>query len=139
MKALTGPMLWTYRVSEFDMFPSKTMYVGMFAGGQVVKSWCQRAFRLEDGKGTRAYDFSETIPDIRAFRRRYDDALNSLTLTSEDRDAIVQQKIEIFEMNNKLIGELRQTTEYRRRVAIVVAFFLVVLLLLYALASALRS
>jgi heme oxygenase len=96
------------------------MYVGMFAGGQIVRGWCKTALRLRDDEGTKAFDFSATIPDVKEFRQtRYNEAFNSLQLTQNERDSIIEQKRKIFEMNNKIFAELRTTAEYRSRVAFV--------------------
>jgi heme oxygenase len=101
------------------------MYVGMFAGGQIVRGWCKTALRLKNDDGTKALDFSATIPDVKEFRRgRYNDAFNSLQLTREERDSIIEQKRRIFELNNTIFAELRASAEYRSRIAFVLACML---------------
>ena len=115
------------------------MYGGMFAGGQIIRGWCIRAFGLKGKDGVYAFDFSETIPDHSAYLLRYNEALNSLSLTREDRDMLIEEKRHIFEMNEALFSELRSAQEYRRRVYVLLAgIFLILCIVLWCIRALLR-
>lgn len=90
--------------------------MGLFAGGQYIRLWCVRAFGLRDNLGTRAFDFSDKLSNYSQFRVRYKDSLNSLILTRQERDRIIEQKKLIFQMNGQLFAELRATRDYRSRI-----------------------
>jgi heme oxygenase len=96
------------------------MYQGMLIGGRSIRVWCQRAFGQKTVDGTRAFQFEATIPDPAAFRVRYIEALNSLSLSREERDAIIEQKCRILDMNGTLFAELRQSKPYRSQVMTIV-------------------
>lgn len=109
------------------------MYCALFGGGLFFARWCKFAFRLRGGEGTAAFDFSHTIPDMRAFRNRYSAALNGLVLTRKEKDEIFQARIDVFDMNETIFAELRSSFEYRRRVRNVVYALLAGLAFIVAL------
>lgn len=111
------------------------MYMAMFGGGTILRTWFKKAFGLQGLDGTRAYDFSEAIPDRAAFRKRYHGALNNLALSRAEREVLFQQKQEIFRLNSTIFAEVRSSKEYRQRVRLVLLVFALILLALYFIYS----
>lgn len=107
------------------------MYMAMFGGGAILRVWFQKAFRLRGADGTRAYDFSDTIPDRAAFRSRYHGALNALHLSRGERETLFRQKQAIFALNSTIFEEVRASKEYTARVRRVLAVLALAVLALY--------
>lgn len=105
--------------------------MGLFAGGQYIRSWCEKAFSLKNDQGTRAFVFPDSIHNRSAFRERYNDALNSLVLSRQERDRIIEQKKSVFVWNDKIFAEVRATTQYRSRVAVFLTFVVVLIAVAY--------
>jgi heme oxygenase len=115
------------------------MYSAMFAGGQILRSWFNKAFRLQGLDGTRAYGLSETIPDREQFQKRYNCALNDLDLSRDDKETIFKQRLEIFHLNSTLFEEIRESTEYKARVRKCLLVIVLLLLALYVLYTIAKS
>jgi heme oxygenase len=83
---------------------SYTRYLGDLSGGQILKKIAQRAMNLNDG-GTAFYEFQE-IPDEKAFKNEYRQAMNDLPVDEETAQRIVDEANEAFRMNMKMFKEL---------------------------------
>lgn len=84
---------------------SYTRYIGDLSGGQILKKIAQRAMNLADGQGTAFYEFPE-IPDEKAFKTTYRQALDELPIDEATADRIVDEANATFGMNMKLFNEL---------------------------------
>lgn len=84
---------------------SYTRYIGDLSGGQILKNIAQRAMNLSEGEGIAFYEFKD-IPDEKAFKATYRQALNELPLDEATVDAIVDEANAAFGMNMKLFQEL---------------------------------
>jgi heme oxygenase len=84
---------------------SYTRYLGDLSGGQILKKIAQRAMNLSDGQGTAFYDFQE-IPDEKAFKAQYRQALDELSVDEATAERIVDEANATFGMNMKLFQEL---------------------------------
>ena len=84
---------------------SYTRYLGDLSGGQILKKIAQQAMNLSDGQGTAFYEFKE-IPDEKAFKRQYREALDELPVDEATADRIVDEANATFGMNMKLFQEL---------------------------------
>ncbi|HEY9612171.1 heme oxygenase (biliverdin-producing) [Allocoleopsis sp.] len=84
---------------------SYTRYIGDLSGGQILKKIAQRAMNLAEGQGTAFYEFPE-IPDEKAFKANYRQALNELPIDETTADRIVDEANATFGMNMKLFQEL---------------------------------
>ncbi len=84
---------------------SYTRYLGDLSGGQILKEIAVRSMGLEGGLGTAFYEF-EAIPDARAFKQRYRNALDALPLDEKAAQAITEEAIESFRYNMRLFEEL---------------------------------
>jgi heme oxygenase len=81
-----------------------TRYLGDLSGGQVLKKIATNAMNLTEG-GTAFYEF-EAIADEKVFKTQYRAALDSLEISEETAEAIVQEANEAFGMNMKMFNEL---------------------------------
>lgn len=95
---------------------TQTLYMGILAGGAIIRRWLINAFNLNPPEGVAIFDFSSTIPDTAAFKETYKDAINSISLTAEQKARIINQKKRVFECNNELIKEVCWSHAYRRRI-----------------------
>ncbi|HEY9834887.1 MAG TPA: heme oxygenase (biliverdin-producing) [Stenomitos sp.] len=84
---------------------SYTRYIGDLSGGQILKKIAQRAMNLAEGQGTAFYEFPE-IPDEKAFKATYRQALNELPIDDAMAERIVDEANATFGMNMKLFKEL---------------------------------
>src|SRR4028118_1383737 len=82
-----------------------TRYLGDLSGGQILKGIAQRAMNLSDGNGTAFYEFQD-IPDEKAFKAKYRQAMNDLPIDDATADKIVDEANAAFGMNMKLFQEL---------------------------------
>jgi heme oxygenase len=84
---------------------SYTRYLGDLSGGQILKNIAQRAMNLAEGQGIAFYEFKE-IPDEKAFKADYRQALDELPVDEATADRIVDEANATFGMNMKLFQEL---------------------------------
>jgi heme oxygenase len=82
-----------------------TRYLGDLSGGQILKKIAQNAMNLSDGQGTAFYEF-EQIPDEKAFKNMYRQAMDSLPLDEATVDRIVDEANDAFGMNMHMFKEL---------------------------------
>ena len=83
---------------------SYTRYLGDLSGGQILKKIAQNAMNLQDG-GTAFYEFAG-IPDEKAFKTTYRQAMNDLPIDQATAEQIVDEANAAFGMNMKLFNEL---------------------------------
>lgn len=84
---------------------SYTRYLGDLSGGQILKNIAQRAMNLSEGQGTAFYEFKD-IPDEKAFKAQYRQALDELPIDEATADKIVEEANATFGMNMKMFQEL---------------------------------
>lgn len=84
---------------------SYTRYLGDLSGGQILKKIAQRAMNLSEGQGTAFYEFKD-IPDEKAFKAQYRQALDELPIDEATANQIVDEANATFGMNMKLFQEL---------------------------------
>ena len=82
-----------------------TRYLGDLSGGQILKKISQRAMNLSDGEGIAFYEF-EDIPDEKAFKDKYRQAMNELPIDQATAEEIVDEANDAFGHNMELFKEL---------------------------------
>jgi heme oxygenase (biliverdin-producing, ferredoxin) len=90
---------------ELFVAHSYTRYLGDLSGGQILKKIAQTAMNLSDGSGTAFYEFAN-IPDEKAFKTQYRQAMNDLPADETTVDRIVAEANDAFGMNMKMFQEL---------------------------------
>jgi heme oxygenase len=83
---------------------SYTRYLGDLSGGQILKKIAQNAMNLQEG-GTAFYEFA-AIPDEKAFKTTYRQAMNDLPIDQATAEQIVDEANSAFGMNMKMFNEL---------------------------------
>ncbi len=82
-----------------------TRYMGDLSGGQILKKIAQNAMKLTDGQGTAFYEF-DRIPDEKAFKANYRQAMDELPIDEATADRIVDEANAAFGMNMVMFKEL---------------------------------
>ncbi|MBD2533289.1 heme oxygenase (biliverdin-producing) [Nostoc flagelliforme FACHB-838] len=82
-----------------------TRYMGDLSGGQMLQKVAQSALKLSGYDGTSFYNF-EQIPDKKAFKDKYRQALNALPIDDITAERIVAEANNAFEFNLKMAQEL---------------------------------
>ncbi|WP_204153203.1 heme oxygenase (biliverdin-producing) [Leptolyngbya sp. CCY15150] len=90
---------------ELLIAQSYTRYLGDLSGGQILKGIAQRGMNLTNGEGTAFYEFAD-IPDEKEFKVSYRQSLDSLPITDDMADQIVDEANAAFGMNMKMFMEL---------------------------------
>jgi heme oxygenase len=90
---------------ELLIAQSYTRYLGDLSGGQILKGIAQRGMNLSDGQGTAFYEF-EDIPDEKAFKATYRQALDELPIDDAMADQIVDEANAAFGRNMAMFNEL---------------------------------
>ncbi len=82
-----------------------TRYMGDLSGGQMLQKVAQSALKLSGYEGTSFYNF-EQIPDKKAFKDKYRQALNALTVDDITAERIVAEANNAFGFNLQMAQEL---------------------------------
>ncbi|MGD1873932.1 MAG: heme oxygenase (biliverdin-producing) [Mastigocoleus sp.] len=82
-----------------------TRYMGDLSGGQMLQKIIESTLNLEGYQGTSFYHF-EQIPDKKAFKNKYREALNSVPVDVSTVDKIVTEANYAFDANMQMIKEL---------------------------------
>jgi heme oxygenase len=90
---------------ELMVSHSYTRYLGDLSGGQILKKIAQNAMNLNDGNGTAFYEFAD-IPDEKAFKDMYRQAMDELPVDLTTAEQIVAEANNAFAMNMKMFKEL---------------------------------
>jgi heme oxygenase (biliverdin-producing, ferredoxin) len=84
-----------------------TRYMGDLSGGQLLQKVAQTVLHLSGYEGTSFYNF-EQIPDKTAFKNKYRQALDSLTIDEATADKIVAEANNAFCFNMQIAQELEE-------------------------------
>jgi heme oxygenase (biliverdin-producing, ferredoxin) len=82
-----------------------TRYIGDLSGGQILKKIAVNAMDLNEGEGTSFYEFAQ-IPNEKEFKNMYRGTLDSLAISDEKGDAIVETANNAFHHNMNMFQEL---------------------------------
>ena len=82
-----------------------TRYMGDLSGGQMLQKIAQSALKLSGYEGTSFYNF-EQIPDKKAFKEKYRQALNALPIDDVMVEQIVAEANKAFQFNMQMAQEL---------------------------------
>ncbi|MFQ4141967.1 heme oxygenase (biliverdin-producing) [Chlorogloeopsis sp. ULAP02] len=82
-----------------------TRYMGDLSGGQMLQKIAQPALKLEGYQGTAFYNF-EQIPDKKAFKEKYRQALDKIAIDDATTESIVAEANKAFKFNMQMAQEL---------------------------------
>ncbi|ACK71018.1 Heme oxygenase [Gloeothece citriformis PCC 7424] len=83
-------------------------YMGDLSGGQGLKNIVRSALKLPPNEGTRFYEFDafSSVEEIRNFKFKYRDTLNSLPVDEALAAKIVEEANYAFELNRDVVHDL---------------------------------
>ena len=84
---------------------SYTRYLCDLSGGQMLQKIAQSALKLSGHEGTSFYNFQQ-IPDKQAFKGKYRQALDKLSIDDKTTDKIVAEANHAFKLNMQILKEL---------------------------------
>ncbi|MEC4814526.1 MAG: heme oxygenase (biliverdin-producing) [Scytonema sp. PMC 1069.18] len=84
-----------------------TRYMGDLSGGQLLQKVAQTVLNLSGYEGTSFYNF-EQIPDTIAFKNKYRQTLDSLTIDEATTDKIVAEANNAFRFNMQIVQQLEE-------------------------------
>eukprot|EP00854_Cymbomonas_tetramitiformis_P006031 gene6031-7248_t len=82
-----------------------TRYLGDLFGGQMMGGMATRSLELENGQGVKFYQFDE-ISSAKDFIEEWYTSLNSLEISPETKQAIVDEGNLVFRLNIDIFSEL---------------------------------
>jgi heme oxygenase len=85
-----------------------TRYMGDLSGGQMLQKIAQSALKFSGYEGTNFYNF-EQIPDKKAFKDKYRQALDALAIDDTTADKIVAEANNAFYLNMQMVQELEES------------------------------
>ena len=81
-----------------------TRYLGDLSGGQVIRAAAERAYDLPDKRGVQFYVFPK-IPDKKAFKIAYRDALDHAGWDDAERAKVIDEVIKAYQLNTKVLAD----------------------------------
>lgn len=84
-----------------------TRYMGDLSGGQMLQKVVQSTLNLSGYQGTSFYNF-EQIPDKKAFKNKYREALDKVPVDDKTADKIVAEANNSFSFNMQIAKELEE-------------------------------
>lgn len=79
-----------------------TRYLGDLSGGQVIRAAVERAYELPDKQGVHFYVFPG-IPDYKAFKIAYRDALDAAAWDEAEQAKVVDEVLKAYQLNTKVL------------------------------------
>ena len=106
------------------------MYLALLAGGQIIKKIVKKSLGTSSDEGFSMFEF-ESVSRNEA-KALVIDTINKLELTREQKDAIIQEKIDIFGMNNDIVNGIKpKLGNYKRLAKLLLALITLIFLILY--------
>ncbi|XP_036425971.1 heme oxygenase-like [Colossoma macropomum] len=105
---------------EYLVAHAYTRYLGDLSGGQVLGRITQKSLGLKSGEGLAFFTFP-AVSSPNLFKQLYRSRMNSIELTGEQREGVLQEAIRAFQFNIEVFDELQnllsisETNELRQR------------------------
>ncbi|XP_035603778.1 heme oxygenase 1a [Oncorhynchus keta] len=84
-----------------------TRYLGDLSGGQILGKITQKSIGLSSGEGLSFFSFPGVSSPNR-FKQLYRSRMNSIELTKEERDGVLEEAIMAFELNIQVFNDLQK-------------------------------
>jgi heme oxygenase len=81
------------------------MYMAILAGGQMIKKMAKKTMGLPKDEGTALLDLPETVSRP-TLRKKIKEKMNALELSAEEIEALLNESVLLFTMNNKVASHL---------------------------------
>ena len=100
------------------------MYLALLAGGQIIKKIVKKTLGISGPDGLEIFEFPG---DRVTLKKKIISNINKLTLTEEEKEDIIREKLLIFQMNNRIADSVTPTAGSFSRLCKFLVLFLVVL------------
>ncbi|XP_061079501.1 heme oxygenase 1a [Conger conger] len=84
-----------------------TRYLGDLSGGQVLGRITQKSLGLSDGEGLSFFAFPG-VSSANRFKQLYRSRMNSVELTEEEREQVLEEAVRAFEFNIQVFDDLQK-------------------------------
>ncbi|KAM8772907.1 heme oxygenase [Acanthopagrus schlegelii] len=92
---------------EFLLAHAYTRYLGDLSGGQVLGRIAQKSMGLKSNEGLSFFAFpGVTSPNL--FKQLYRSRMNSVELTEEERNGVLEEAVRAFEFNIQVFDDLQK-------------------------------
>ncbi|KAE8300037.1 Heme oxygenase [Larimichthys crocea] len=92
---------------EFLVAHAYTRYLGDLSGGQVLSRIAQKSMGLKGSEGLSFFAFpGVTSPNL--FKQLYRSRMNSVELTEEERNGVLEEAVRAFELNIQVFDDLQK-------------------------------
>lgn len=92
---------------EFLLAHAYTRYLGDLSGGQVLGRIAQKSMDLKNGDGLSFFAFpGVSSPNL--FKQLYRSRMNSVELTEEERNGVLEEAVRAFEFNIQVFEDLQK-------------------------------
>lgn len=109
-----------------------SMYLALLAGGQILKRIIKKTLGLSGELGLSLFEFEDI--NRKELRRQILSIVDGLNLSRQEKDAIIEEKFRVFDMNNKLARNIKPSWQSYKRLAVISsAVFAAVSFCLYCL------
>ena len=100
------------------------MYLAILAGGQILQKIIKKTLRLKTGEGVAIFSFDGHSKT--ELKKQFMERINQLELSSSEKEAIVQEKIRVFKMNNEVANHLEIPFKSYTKIGICAALIVVI-------------
>jgi heme oxygenase len=87
-----------------------TRYLGDLSGGQVIRVAVEKAYELPDKQGVHFYVFPG-IPDYKAFKVAYRDALDAADWDEAEQEKVTQEVLKAYQLNTKVLVDCGRNSQ----------------------------
>ncbi|XP_017285944.1 heme oxygenase [Kryptolebias marmoratus] len=92
---------------EFLLAHAYTRYLGDLSGGQVLGRIAQKSMGLKSGEGLNFFAFpGVSSPNL--FKQLYRSRMNSVELTEEEKNGVLEEAVRAFEFNIQVFDDLQR-------------------------------
>ena len=98
------------------------MYMAILAGGQILRRIIQKTLHLKTDDGLAIFKFDGTAKSD--LKRQFIENMNSLELSSDEQEDIVQEKLRVFKMNNRIASSIEIPFRSYTKLVMYLAFIL---------------
>ncbi|XP_026158443.1 heme oxygenase [Mastacembelus armatus] len=92
---------------EFLVAHAYTRYLGDLSGGQVLGRIAQKSMGLKNGEGLSFFSFPG-VSSPHLFKQLYRSRMNSVELTEEERNGVLEEAVRAFEFNIQVFDDLQK-------------------------------
>lgn len=92
---------------EYLVAHAYTRYLGDLSGGQVLGRITQKSLGLKDGEGVSFFSFP-AVSSPSLFKQLYRSRMNSIELSQEQREGVLQEAVRAFELNIEVFDDIQE-------------------------------